>query len=213
MSAGHVNRGHRVLRAEQVELTRARILEAAQRLFAERGYSGTTIEAIADAAGVAVETVYSRFRNKPNILNSILDPAVRGGPHGADLFDQPAIAQIRACTDQREQIRRLAHFSRTILERTAWLHRIMHRAAATDASAAELARADDEHRVGLQRVYIDILLANGPLRSENTSSEASDTWSALANPQTYRFLVEDRGWSADRFEEWLADCLARVLLE
>jgi len=68
----------RTRRAERAERTRRRIVEAATSLFDSRGYAATTIEAIAEQADVAAETVYSRFRTKANLLDAILEPAIVG---------------------------------------------------------------------------------------------------------------------------------------
>src|SRR3954463_6887439 len=121
-------------RSERAEQTRRRIVEAATALFDARGYAATTMEAIAERADVAVETVYSRFRTKANLLGAILEPAIVGVTDGRDLFDLPEIAEVRQSTEQRTQIRMLAHFSRGILQRSAVAHRILRSAAATDAA-------------------------------------------------------------------------------
>ncbi len=53
--------------------TRARIVEAADRLFRERGYRGTSVEDIAAAAGVGVRTIYLHFDSKAAILLAYFD--------------------------------------------------------------------------------------------------------------------------------------------
>lgn len=202
----------RTLRAEQTEQTRQRIVDAATSLFLANGYAGTTLQAIAATAGVAVETVYSRFRNKANLLAAILEKGVVPSEDGRDILDQPEVEQIRTTSDQRKQLELLAAFSRGILERTHAAHRILRSAAEADDTAAELQNRDTRRRISGQRIYIDLLLANGPLRDGLSADEAAGTYSALANPDTYTFLVGLSGWSADRFEEWLAESLVRLLL-
>ena len=202
----------RTRRAQRAEQTRRRILQAATALFDSRGYAATTMEAIAERADVAVETVYSRFRTKANLLDAILEPAIVGVTDGRDLFDLPEIAEIRQCTDQRAQIRMLAHFSRGILQRSAVAHRILRSAAASDPSAAELQRRDAKRRGDGQHTYIDMLLANGPLRDGLTADDAAATYTALSNPNTYALLCGERGWSADKFQRWLGDSLTVLLL-
>jgi AcrR family transcriptional regulator len=199
-------------RSERSEQTRRRIVEAATALFDARGYAVTTMEAIAERADVAVETVYSRFRTKANLLDAILEPAIVGVTDGRDLFDLPAIAQIRQCPDQRAQIRLLASFSRGILERTAVAHRILQSAAGSDPAAGNLKRADAKRRADGQRLYIDMLCSNGPMRDGLTPDDAAATYSALSNPDTYALLVGARGWTADKFEQWLGDNLTLLLL-
>ncbi len=199
-------------RAERTEQTRQRIVESATALFDARGYATTTMEAIAEGADVAVETVYSRFRSKWNLLDAILEPAIVGVTDGRDLFDLPEIAEIRHNRDQRTQIRMLAHFSRGILSRSAIAHRILRSAAASDPKAAELQRGDAKRRGDGQRIYIEMLVTNGSLRDGLTADDAAATYSALSNPNSYALLVSERGWTADKFEQWLGESLTLLLL-
>ena len=202
----------RTRRAEQAERTRRRILAAATELFLSRGYAAATIEAIAAKADVAVETVYGRFGSKAGLLNAILGPAISGTGEHTSVLDHPELAEIRACPDQRRQLQLLARFSRHILQRTDPLHRILDTAASSDPKAAELRQADRENRYQSQRTYIDMLLANGPLRDGLTPEGAQATYATLASPETYAFLTGDRGWVPQQYEVWLADSLARLLL-
>ena len=64
------------IRERQSNQTRTNILDATQRLFLERGYAKTTVEAIAQEAGVAKQTVYAVFRSKNGIVAELLDRAV-----------------------------------------------------------------------------------------------------------------------------------------
>lgn len=187
-------------------------MAAATELFDSIGYPITTMDAIAERADVAVETIYSRFRTKANLLDAILEPAIVGGTDGPDLDALPDMVAIRQCPDQRTQVRMLARFSRGILERTAPAHRILRSAATTDPSAAELQRRDTKRRGDAQRSYIDMLLVNGPLRPALTPDDAAATYSALSNPNTYALLVGERGWSPDKFEHWLAESIESLVL-
>jgi hypothetical protein len=92
------------------------------------------------------------------------------------------------------------------------MHRILRSAAASDPTAAELQRRDAKRRGDGQRVYIEMLLASGPLRDGLTADDAAATYSALSNPTTYALLAQERGRSADRFERWLGDNLTLLLL-
>src|SRR5258706_15698187 len=88
-----------------------RILDAAQKLFAERGYAASTIESIASAAGVAVDTVYATFGSKREVLKSLLDVRVGGDDAPIDLLDRPGPQPVRA---DRNQVRQLSEFARDI---------------------------------------------------------------------------------------------------
>ena len=202
----------RTRRTERAAETHRRITEAATALFAEVGFAAATIEAIAAKADVAVETVYRRFRNKANLLEVILGAAVSGRGEGGSFWDRPEIAEIRACTDQRVQIRLMARFSRGAHERSDQLHRILSAASAVDPNAAALERRGVELRQKGQRVFIDLLMENGPLRDGLTPEAATDSYNALANPKTYALLVHEFGRSPEYFEQWLADSLERLIL-
>lgn len=83
-------------RARQAAATRQRIIDAAGRLFAEHGYTATTISAIAQEADVAVETVYARFKNKQNLLEAFLDQSIVGDAEPVPFLDRPAVQAMQA---------------------------------------------------------------------------------------------------------------------
>jgi AcrR family transcriptional regulator len=199
-------------RARRAAETRLRIIEAAGQLFAERGYSGTTIEAVAAEADVAVETVYARFKNKRNLLAAYLDVAIVGDAEAVPLLDRDEVQQVRQTSDQREQLRRLAHLGRTIFERTATAHAVLRSAAAVDPEAAAIADEDDRRRRMTIRAYIDILADSGPLRHGLSKEEAADTFSVLASPEGYFRLTTSRGWTPAHYERWLGANLTLLLL-
>jgi AcrR family transcriptional regulator len=197
-------------RAQKTEETRRRIVEAARTLFVEHGYAMTSIDAIARRANVAVETVYSRFKNKPGILDAVLGTAITGADDPHDLLDTPPYRAVAECADQRQQLRMLAHLSRVTLERAVTAHRILETVGSAEARTA--LQRQTGYRVEAQRLAIALLLANGPLKDGLTIEEAGATYSALANPQNFQMLTSTIGWSPDNFERWLGDCLIRLLL-
>ncbi len=93
-------------RLAQARQTRRLIVEAAGRLFRERGYAGTAIEAIAQQAGVAVETIYATFGNKVAILSAVVDFSVVGDDEPVPLLQRPG---IRAAQDENDPRRLLEH--------------------------------------------------------------------------------------------------------
>jgi AcrR family transcriptional regulator len=207
-----VKRAARTRREEQAARTRERIVDAATALFTDPGYAATTITAIADRADVAVETVYARFRTKAGVLEAVLEPVVVGNDQGLDVLELPEITAVRRSGDQHEQVRLLARFSRTLLARAAPVQHILALAAAVDPGAAALRDRDVERRRRVQASYIEMLVANGPLREGLDAARAASTYSALANPATFALLTDQHGWSAEEFEDWLADALTRLLL-
>ena len=199
-------------RALRSARTRQAIIEAAATLFAERGYAATTIDAIAEAADVAVETVYARFGNKRSILAGYLDVSVVGDDEPLPLLEREVVRAIAAEVDQRRQVRLLAHLARTILERADRAQQALLGAAAADRSLEELVAVDDQRRRITHRAFVEMLRRNGPLRRGLTLDDATDTYSALSNPGTYSFMTRRRGWTPDHFEAWIADCFEVLLL-
>jgi AcrR family transcriptional regulator len=196
-------------RREQAEETRARVLEAAARLFAERGFESATISAIAEAAGVSPETVYAGFRNKRTLLGELIRAAVRGS-EAAPVPEQAGPRAVAAAVDQREQLQLFAADVSLRLERVGPLVEVLSTASRTDPElAALLAKIHDERLANL-RTFVQALAANGPLRLEPEA--ALDTVWALASTDVHRLLTGTRGWSRERYREWLAGSLAALLL-
>jgi AcrR family transcriptional regulator len=199
-------------RARQAAATRARIVEAAGRLFAERGYAATTIDAVATEADVATETVYARFKNKRNLLDAYLDTTIVGDAAPTPLLERPEVQAAAAAPDQRDQVRLLAGIMRGVLERNAPVHAVMRTAAAVDPDIDALVAEDVARRTVTQQRFVEMLASRGPLRDGLTIADAVDTMSAIANPETYAFLTRRRGWTPGRVERWLAETLALLLL-
>ncbi len=107
----------------------------------------------------------------------------------------------------------LARNGRLILERTAPVYEVLRGAAAADPEIASLWERAKAPRLAGQRELLRVLTERAPLRRGLPVAAATDILFAVGSPETYRLLVVDRGWSADRFERWYADALARLLLE
>ncbi len=202
----------RTRRTRQVQQTRARIVEAAAGLFAERGYAGTTIEAVAEAADVSVETVYVRFGNKRALLDAYLDTAIVGDTDPVPLLERPAVRAAAAEPDARRRAELLAGVIAGVLERTAPVQRVIAGAVAVEAELDEVLAEDDRRRRRTHGAFVDILRQGGGLRPGLSRSEAVDTLSAMANPDTYRYLTVRRGFTRRRYQRWLAASIQRLLL-
>jgi AcrR family transcriptional regulator len=196
-------------RREQAEETRERVLAAAGRLFAERGYESATIAAIAAEAGVAPETVYAGFRNKRTLLGEAIRRAVRGGDE-SPVPHQRGPRAVVAATDQREQLRLFAADISQRLERAAPLVGVVTAASRTEPELAGLLAKLHGERLENLRTFVDALSANGPLRLE--PEPALDTVWALASPDLHQLLTRSRGWTRERYSGWLADSLVAILL-
>jgi AcrR family transcriptional regulator len=198
-------------RREQARATRRSILEAAQQLFIERGYVATTIEAIATTSEVSPETVYATFKNKRSILSQLIDVAIAGDDAPVPILDRAWVQSMGKEPDRGRRLHILARNGRLILERTAPIYEVLRGAASADPQMASLWEQHKAQRFAGQRKLVQVLTFGHPLREGLTTRAAVDEVFAIGSPETYRLLVLDRGWSADRFERWYADSLERLL--
>jgi AcrR family transcriptional regulator len=199
-------------RKEQARQTRAAILEAAQRLFAERGYASSTIEAIAAGAGVAVDTVYAAFGNKRGVLSSLMDVRVGGDDQPVGVLDRPGPQRVRREPSQKQQLAAFASDVTAIIERSRPVDDIIRSAAAVDGEIATMRSRLHETRFQNMLQFVGWLSANGPLRQGLTEAEAAGIVWSLTSPEIHRLLRVDRAWSTERYSDWLAETLTCTLL-
>ena len=191
-------------RQRQALETRRLISESAGRLFLERGYAATTMDAIAGEAGVAVSTVYAVFKNKRAILKEIR-MAWHERTHAREINEQAARQP-----DPERRLEMIANSNRRQWELGAGLVAIYQGAAAADReAAAELEAALRGRRSALDRVVQGMEEA---LRPGLVATRAAAILRALCRPEVYQELVEESGWSPDEYESWLAGTLKRELL-
>jgi AcrR family transcriptional regulator len=202
----------RTRRADRTRLTRARIVAAAARLFFEHGYVAATIEAIATEADVAVETVYARFRNKRALLIAVVEDAVTQDGT-VPLEERPELAALAAESDHAAQLQQAARLSRSMLERISPVYALLKDAARTDGTLRDAVAEQIAMRRGFQRRLVELLQRGRGLRPGLTLAAAAETYAALANPELFLLLLDGHGWTAARYERWLADTLERLLFQ
>jgi AcrR family transcriptional regulator len=199
-------------RKAQAAETRLHILEAARRLFIERGYTGSPINTIALEAKVSPETVYAIFGSKRALLADVVGMSVLGDASPTPLLEQKGPQAVRRLKSQREQVRLFAADMRRIMPRVGPLFQIMHAAAATEPEIATLLGQVLEQRLEGMRGFVQMVAANGPLRQAIDVHAAAETVWALSSAEVHGLLTADRGWSGDRYEKWLSDILEAALL-
>ena len=203
------------LRRAHAAQTRERIVEAAGRLFIERGYAGATIPAIAAEAGVAVETVYRSSEGKAGLLAEAVRAAVAGGAERADVpvVERPAIRRI---IDEPDPVRQLQLYAATqpgIWSRVGPLLRVLDAASNSDPTLALLRERIARERLdGLRAGLGRLLEQRGMLRPGLTAERAGDIVYAACGLATYEALVADCGWAEQEYQDWLAATLIAALL-
>lgn len=204
---------HSPLRTEQARQTRLRILETARRLFLEQGYPVTSIEAIAGAAGVAPDTVYSVFGSKRNLLKQLMDLTVGGDDSDVKVLERAEPQTVRRERDQHRQVAMFAAGVTLRIEAVRPLDDILRSAAAVDPEVAAL--RDDlqlRQRRSAMSAFAGWLSSNGPLRDGVDVDDAGAILWTLTSPDVHRLLRDGCGWSRQRFQRWLEDTLVRTLL-
>ena len=201
------------LRRRQADETRMRILDAAESLFAERGYAATTMTGIAGAAGVAPDTVYATFTSKVGVLHRLLDVRVGGDSEPVAVLDRPGPKAVLTERDPRRLLSRFADDVTGILERTAPAARILRGAAAVDPEVAELLAGMEATRLRNLGAVAAALGRMRCLRKGVDVKRASAVIWTLASPDVHRLLRAERRWSRAEYAAWLADSLVRTLLE
>jgi AcrR family transcriptional regulator len=200
------------LRAAQALETRRGIVAAAAKLFVADGYGATTIEAVAEAAGVSRKTVFTAVGGKVELLKLALDWAIAGDDEPIAVADRPEVRVLLELSDAAELLTGWASVLVRIDKRVARLFEAMETAAGLEASARTLFERTSRQRLDGSRVIVDRVVALGALRADLTTSEAADIAWLLGDPVLYTRLVRNRGWSARRFEQWLATTLRHDLI-
>jgi AcrR family transcriptional regulator len=181
------------LRAEQASRTRAQVLAAATASFEESGWAGTTVAAIAKQAGVAVETVYSGFGSKKQLLRQVIDVAVVGDAEPVPLVERAVFARLGVgARDAR--IDAGIEMLTDIHERVAGLWRTVGEAAASDPEIdGWRTQWEDGRRVDTRR-SMELIL-----------SEPVD------DVEFYAMLVFDRGLDRGQYMERIHEAIVRLV--
>jgi len=195
----------------RTRLARRAVVDAARALFLERGYVATTIEAISERSDVPQATVYRLFASKLGILKALLDTSIAGDDQPRAVQDRPAVTSLRDEADPVQLLTGFARVTSAINQRTNDVYRVLTSAAGSDPAAAELLGEIKQQRDQGQGQIARSLSRASALKPGLRQRDAADLIHALMSPEVYRLLVGDRGWTAERYEEWLATTLTQQL--
>jgi len=196
-------------RQERARQQREAALEHARRLFLDQGYVATTVESIAQAAGVSAATVYKTYGGKASLVRELCERALAGeGPVPAETRSDA----LRAATDARAVIDGWGTLAAEVSPRISPLLLLLRTAGETDGEAAALHAELDDARLARMADNARYLVDGGHLRSGVTADEARDVLWLCTSPELYELLVARRGWSPARFGAFAADAIAGALL-
>lgn len=213
-------------RADRARETRRRIVAAAHELFLEQGYGATSLQEVAERAGVAVQTIYFVFGNKRTLLKAVVDTTIAGDDEPIPIMQRPWFREALDATTAEDQLRLHVHGTRKILDRTAPITRVVETAMAIDPEVAALWPLDGD--TGSRPLSPDTtwpprflghlaaahaLVTKPGARDGVTAERAADLLYGLLSPALYLIFVRDRAWSPEEWEDWAYEMLRRQLCD
>ncbi|WAC92344.1 TetR/AcrR family transcriptional regulator [Mycobacterium sp. Aquia_213] len=193
-------------RAEYAEATRQAAVDAARRLFRDKGYFATTVNEIAAEARVSPATVYAVNGGKQGLLSSLID-VWSAAPEVAVAADH-----IASLDDPVEVLRFTTALTRQMRKDYGDIMRVVIAAAPHDGTAADgLALGTRRYRDGIGVAARRIAELDG-LRDGIDAAEALDIMWFYLGYAGFFTLVDDNGWSYAKAEAWLRNAAGQALL-
>lgn len=200
-------------RQERTRATRVRVVEAARLLFLERGYPATSMEAISVAADVPQATLYRLFPSKGAVLKDVVDVSAVGDDEPVPLHERPDVLALREEPDPARYLAGFAHVASVVLERFEPVRKMLVGAAFVEPDAAAMIAVIQQQRYAGQGVVARGLVDRAALRDGLTEDKAHDIIYTLMSPELRNVLLDERSWSVDTYEAWLACTLCDTLLK
>ena len=192
---------------QHASVTRQTILRAARELFRERGYRATTAKALAEHAGVAIQTIYSTFGSKAGVAEALGELAMAESGVGELARRLPTVR------DPVEAIELIVAFRRRLREDAGETIATMREGAVIEPALRAAWEDGRRQRRQGQVALMRRLEEGGALAPGLTASRAADIAGALTADEVADVLVDQGGWSYDEYESWLVESLKRLLLK
>lgn len=199
--------------ADKARQTRRRITRAAHDLFVEHGYGATTLQDVADRAGVAVQTIYFTFGNKRSLLKEVVDTTIAGDDQPVATMDRPWFGEVLAAGTAAAGLRRLVQGTGQVIGRFAPIIEVLRTATAIDPEVTGLWPREVDMRFSVQAAAAKALMAKPGARAGVPAEHAADLLYGLLSPELYLLYVRDRGWTPGRWEDWVYDTLRSQLCD
>lgn len=172
-------------------------------LFVERGYAATTIDAIAERAGVSRRTVFTSVGGKSAVLKLAFEWALAGDDEPVAIADRPEMIEVRRTDDPAALLAGWMALNGDINRRLSALYRVLVVAADADAEAAALVATTNDQRAEGARDIVAQLTELGGLKPGLERGPAMAIADALIDPTIYQRLVEVHGLTFDAYVEHL----------
>lgn len=199
------------MRARRIADTEQRLVEAAARLFVERGYLATTLAAVAAAAGVAERTVYLRFDSKAALFKRTMDVMIVGDSVDVDVAHREWMRRAFSAPSCEERIRVMARGTGAMFSRIGPLLAASEQAAAVEPAVAAAAQAGREDTRDQLRRFWAALAADGLLPAAADAVWLADTAVMTCSADAYLHANRTLGWSTDTYAAWLEETWLRIV--
>ena len=200
------------MRAEQAAATCQLVVDTAARLFVERGYAATSIDSIAETAGVGRSTVFSAAGGKPWLLKSAYDRAVVGDAEQVPLIERPEARRLFELTDPDQIVVAYVGIVSDAAQRVSAIYEVVRAAAGIDPEVHQLWTEIGGQRFTGAQTIATLLKKRRGLRKGLSVHTARDIIWIYNDPGLHHALVREREWSQDRYRRWLTDALRHQLL-
>jgi AcrR family transcriptional regulator len=195
----------------RVAETEGRILRAATRLFIRRGYQGTTLAQVADAAGVSHRTVYVRFGTKAELLKRATDVALVGDTRPVDVAHREWFHTALTAQTLSARTSALADGTADLMQRTGDLFEVVLQAQVTEPLLAEALQAGRAATRENIRTFVQVAAADGLLHTSADIDWLAETAAVVLHAETYLLLRRTRPWADEDYRDWLLATLLRLI--
>jgi AcrR family transcriptional regulator len=200
------------LRRAQAASTRRAVIDAATRLFVERGFVTTSVDEIAREAGVSRATVFTSVGSKATMLKTAYDVALVGDDEPVPMPQRPWAQGVRRATTAESMLDAYADLVLVLAGRVGAITEAIRGAASADPEVREVwAKIQDERRIGAANI-VRFAIERGGIRSGLDTEQAADVVWLITDPGLYVRLVIERGWQPPVFRDWVAATLKAQLL-
>ena len=200
------------LRDEQSRATRRRIVDAGAALFVENGYVPTTIDAIAERAGVSRRTVFTSVGAKAAVLKLAFDWTLAGDDESVAIANRPEVQRMMRGEAPAALLAAWMAMNAAINRRLATLYHVLVVAADADPDAAALLATTDDQRAEGARAVVGRVADLGGLRPDLDPEQAAAIADVLIDPALYQRLVGTWGWTFETYVGHLQRMVAVSLL-
>lgn len=211
-SPGRPRRYKSAVREEGARRTRRAIVVAAGQLFQQRGYGGTSLSAVAAAAGVARPTVTAAFGSKPALLREVVNEALAGDDEPVPVAQRPWFRPVWEARTPQDLLVAYAQVCTLIDARAARIFEVVRRAADASADVAELWETTQSNRRAGAGIVAKQLQSLGPVGGWPGEERAVDVLWLYNDPAHYDSLVLQCGWPEPDFTAWLAVRMQQALI-